>query len=111
MIRPETAGELVRLMEEGRVDEIDPVWIKETYEASAVAVMLMLQNQSPMQRAKNTALSGWLIFVDELVMLCPELVTTEWGIYLIDEQERFAVWGAGISLANRRHPNAAYGWD
>ena len=96
MIRPETAGELVRLLEEGRVDEIDPVWVKETYEASYLTTMVLLQNQSPMLTVKKTAIWGWLVFVDNLVLHYPEIVNAEWGNYLIDEQERFAVWGVGI---------------
>ena len=96
MIKPETVGELVRLLEEGHIDEIDPVWIKETYEASVLSAMSFIQNQSPMVTVKKNALWGWLVFVDNLVLHYPNIVNAEWANYLIDEQERFAVWGVGI---------------
>ena len=96
MIKPQTAGELMRLLNEGRVNEIDPVWIKETYDTSLATTMAILANQSPIETVKKTALWGWLIFVDNLVLHYPEIVNAAWANYLIDEQERFAVWGVGI---------------
>ena len=94
MIRPRTAGELVELLEAGRINEIDPVWIKETYEISSASVLMMMP--TPMEIIKKNAFWAWMVFADTLVLLYPEIVTPEWADYLIDEQERFTVWGVGI---------------